>query len=102
MGRNILEIKRGDTFEIKAQLTRDGTWSIDGSVIKMSFIFDDEIVHTFTGTVIDVNQKIVKFNPTLEAVATVRSGRYDIQVHDGNHPVTHKVGVVEISDDVTP
>ena len=97
-----LEIVRGDTFGIKVQLTRDGTWTLSGSTIEMSFKFDDDVVHTFEGTIIDLNQKIVSFNPSIEAVATVRSGRYDIQVNDGLHPITHRVGIVEITDDVTP
>ena len=97
-----LKIYRGDTFPLTWTLSRKGDWSLIGSSVKMSFRFDDDIVHTFTGTLIDDNTKKVEFTPTDEAVGTVRSGVFDIEVNDGSHPLTHKKGIVEIIDDVTP
>lgn len=97
-----IEIFRGDTFPLKWTLSRNGNWSLVGSTVKMSFKFDDDVVHTFVGTVLDYNTKEVEFTPTSEAVGTVRSGVFDIQVHDGVNPLTHKKGVVVIKEDVTP
>lgn len=97
-----IEIFRGDTFPLKWTLSRNGDWSLQGSTVKMSFRFDDDVVHTFEGNIIDYNKKIVEFTPTAEAVETVRSGDFDIQVNDGVHPLTHKKGIVVIKQDVTP
>jgi len=99
--KDTLEIFRGDTYPLKWTLSRSGEWSLTGSTVKMSFKFDDDIVHTFIGNVLDYNKKIVEFTPTAEAVGTVRSGVYDIEVNDGVHPLTHKKGVVVIKEDVT-
>lgn len=98
----LLERFRGDTFPIEATLTRDGTWTLVGSTVKMSFKFDDGVTHTFTGTVTDYPNKIVEFVPTASAVGTARVGVFDIQVDDGTYVATHVRGTVRILQEVTP
>lgn len=102
MADTLLERYRGDTFPIEATLTRDGTWSLVGSVVKMSFIFDDDVTHTFTGTVTDHANKVVEFEPTTAAVASTRTGTFDIQVDDGSYIATHMRGTVRVLQEVTP
>ena len=97
----ILERFRGDTYPVEATLTRDGDWTLDGSVVKMTFEFNDKIEHTFIGTVTDLVNHIVEFEPTGDAVNKVRQGRFDIQVDDGFYVATHISGQVHIVNDVT-
>ena len=100
-----LEIFRGDTFDIKVLLTRDAYWVLTGSTVEMSFKFNDDVIHTFTGTITSdthATDKYATFNPTEAAVATVRQGIFDVQVDDGSHPITHMKGTVKILQDVTP
>jgi len=99
---NILQIRRGDTYPIAYTLTRNGDWTLVGSTVEMSFEFDDEVVHTFVGSVTDYDNKIVEFEPTLAAVADIRCGKFDIQVDDGAYKATHITGTVDIAFDVTP
>ncbi len=103
----ILQIRRGDTYPIAYTLTRNGDWTLVGSTVEMSFEFDDAVVHTFVGTVTDDDygpdgDKIVEFEPTLAAVASIRCGKFDIQVDDGAFKATHITGTVDIKFDVTP
>jgi len=98
----LLERFRGDTFPIEATLTRDGSWTLVGSTVKMSFIFDDGVTHTFTGSVVDYANKIVHFIPTTASVASARVGTFDIQVDDGTYIATHVRGTVRILQEVTP
>ena len=102
MANVLLERFKGDTYPIEATLTRDGTWSLSGSTVKMSFEFDDAITHTFTGTITDYGTKTVEFVPTAAAVASARHGMFDIQVDDGTYIATHIRGTVRILEDVTP
>lgn len=103
MAKNILQIHRGDTYPIAFQLTRNGTWTLVGSVVKMSFEFpNDATVYTFTGTVTDFDNKIVEFVPSPPAVAEIRCGKFDIEVDDGAYVATHITGTVDITFDVTP
>lgn len=102
MADTLLERFRGDTFPIEVTLTRDGAWSLSGSTVKMTFIFSDEVVHTFTGTITDSPNKIVEFEPTTASVLTARQGTFDVQVDDGSYVATHMRGTVRILQDVTP
>jgi len=102
MEYNLLERRRGDTYPMEYNLSRAGIWVLTGSTVKMTFIFEDEVVHTFTGTILSEDEKLVKFEPTSAAVADVRSGKYDIQVDDGTYIATHIKGIVSIIEDVTP
>lgn len=97
-----IERKRGDTYPIEAILTRDDEWVLTGSEIKMTMKFDDDVEHTFNGTVLSEEEKRVSFTPTSVAVDTVRKGVYDIQVDDGFFIATHVKDVVNIIEDVTP
>jgi hypothetical protein len=99
---DVLKITRGDNFPITVQLSRDGTWTLSGSTVEMSLKFSDDVVHTFTGININDTEKTVDFVPTADAVNTVRNGDFDVQVDDGAYVVTHIVGRVEITEDVTP
>ena len=101
MANILLERFRGDTFPIEATLTRDGTWSLSGSTVEMSFRFDDDVVHTFTGTITDLANKVVEFEPSVASVASNRQGVFDIQVDDGTYIATHVRGTVRVLDDVT-
>ena len=98
----ILQVKRGDNYPIAYTLSRKGTWTLVGSTVEMSFIFDDDVVHTFTGSVTDYDNKIVEFEPTTNAVAQIRCGKFDIQVDDGVYKATHITGTVDVVFDVTP
>lgn len=105
--KNILQIRRGDTYPIAYKLSRDGDWTLIGSTVEMSFEFDDAVVHTFVGTVTDDDygedgDKIVEFEPTLASVVDIRTGRFDIQVDDGAYKATHITGTVDVAWDVTP
>ena len=100
MAEIILERYRGDTFPIEATLSRNGTWTLVGAV-KMTFKFDDDVLHTFDGTIVSSTDHIVTFIPTAEAIETVRSGIFDIQVNDGSYIYTHLKGTVDIIGDVT-
>ncbi len=102
MDYNLLQRFRGDTYPIEATLSRDGDWTLTGSTVKLTFIFDDEVVHSFTGTILDEDTKSVEFEPTASAVDTVRQGRFDIQVDDGVYVATHIEGVIDIIQDRTP
>lgn len=112
MGNNILQIRRGDTYPRDAIVSRKGEdWLVGGSVVKMSFEFDDDVVHTFTGTQIgsgtydattDITDYVFQFEPTADSVATIRCGKFDIQVDDGSYIATHLAGTVDIVFDVTP
>tara|TARA_R110000772_G_scaffold5454_9_gene19558 strand:- start:1090 stop:1398 length:309 start_codon:yes stop_codon:yes gene_type:complete len=102
MDYKLLTYYRGDTRPIEAKLTRDGDWTLTGSTVKMTFIFDDAIVHTVVGTVIDEDAKLVEFEPIAAAVATVRQGTFDICVDDGVYVATHIDGIVMITQDRTP
>ena len=68
----ILEYKRGDSYPLEVQLTRNGDWDLIDSTVEMSFTFSDGIVHTFTGVVTDFDNMIVEFEPTVDAVAEIR------------------------------
>jgi len=103
----ILQIHRGDNYPIAYKLSRNGDWTLVGSTVEMSFEFEDEVVHTFTGTVTDDDygpdgDKIVEFEPTSASVADIRCGKFDIQVDDGSYKATHIAGTVDIVFDVTP
>ena len=97
----VLERFRGDTYPVEATLSRDEAWTLDGSVVKMTFQFNDKIKHTFIGTVTDDINHIVEFEPTGDAVNKVRQGRFDIQVDDGFYIATHIAGEIHIVNDVT-
>lgn len=97
-----IEYHRGDDHPIEAVLTRDDDWTLTGSTIKMTMKFDDDIEHTVEGTILSEEEKRVQFLPITAAVATIRKGKYDIQVNDGFYTSTHIVGVVSIIEDVTP
>lgn len=97
-----LEYHRGDGHPIIAKLTRDDEWVLTGSTIELTMIFDDDVVHTVEGTILDEDEKTVQFIPITAAVATVRKGKYDIQVDDGFYKSTHITGVISIIEDVTP
>ena len=112
MGNNILQIHRGDTFPRDFLISRKGEdWMVGGIVVEMSFEFDDAIVHTFTGTQLgsgvydataDITDYTFQFEPTLASVASIRCGKFDIQVDDGSYIATHLAGTVDIVFDVTP
>lgn len=103
MLQETLQVYKGNTFRIRWQLKRDDTWTLQGKTVKMSFRFnDDDIVHTFTGVVHNESLKIVDFTPTAESVATVRKGEFDIVVTDGVNPLTHKKGIIDVINTVTP
>ena len=112
MGNNILQIRRGDTYPRDANISRKGEdWMTGGTTVEMSFEFDDAIVHTFTGTQLgvgvydattDITDYIFQFEPTLASVATIRCGKFDIQVDDGTYIATHITGTIDIVFDVTP
>lgn len=102
MDYELLQYYRGDTRPIEATLSRDGDWTLIGSTIKMTFIFDDDVVHTMTGTLMDDDTKLVQFEPISAAVATIRQGVFDISVDDGTYLATHIDGIVMIKQDVTP
>ena len=103
---SILQIKRGDNYPIGYTLTRNGDWTLVGSTVKMSFTFDDAVVHTFNGSLIDdgdgTGDKIVSFEPSVASVAEIRCGKFDIQVDDGAYVATHITGTVDVVFDVTP
>lgn len=102
MDINLLRYYRGDTRPIEAILSRDGNWSLLGSSIKLTFIFDDNVVHSAIGTLVDDDTKLVEFEPIPASVATVRQGVFDISVDDGDYVATHLDGIVQITQDVTP
>ena len=102
---SILQVRRGDNYPIAYTLSRATAWTLAGSTVEMSFTFDDAVVHTFTGSVLDDTddlEKIVEFEPTLASVASIRCGKFDIQVDDGAYKATHIAGTVDIIFDVTP
>lgn len=100
----LIQIVRGDRQTLTATLARTNTWSLADSTVKMSFKFDDDVVHTFIGTITDYDNFVIDFVPTADAVASVRCGTFDVVVIDDNTSisVTHIVGTVDIIADVTP
>ncbi len=99
----LLKRFRGDTYPIEATLSRDTDFTLTGSDIKMTFIFDDDVVvHTFTGTVTSEENKTVEFVPTPASIDTIRRGKFDIQVDDGVYIATHLKGIINVVEDVTP
>ena len=101
MTSDTIERFRGDTYPVEFTLSRDGDWTLSGSTVEMSFKFDDDVVHTFLGTITSEVDKTVSFEPTTDAISTVRDGVYDIQVDDSAYITTHAKGIVTIADDVT-
>lgn len=100
----LLQIVRGDRGTLTATLSRTSTWSLADSTVKMSFVFDDDVVHTFTGAITDYDNYVIDFVPTEDSVASVRCGEFDVAVIDDNTSisVTHITGTVDIIADVTP
>lgn len=96
-----LSYVRGDTFPVDVQLTRDGGWSLTGSTVTMSIKFDDNIVHTIDGNIVDVYKKKVSFPLPNDVTNTVRIGDYDISINDGDYIITHLSGVISIIQDVS-
>lgn len=101
MGTTIIRY-RGDNYPIEAKLTRNEAWSLSGSTVEITVVFDDGVNHTVTGEIIDETNKIVSFIPTSAIINTVRDGTYDIQVDDGNYIYTHLSGEINIISDTTP
>ena len=102
MGTKIIRY-RGDNYPIEAKLTRNGSWSLDGSTVKITIVFnDDGVDNTVTGTVTDEPNKIVEFATTSAIINSVRDGTYDIQVDDGSYIYTHLSGEISIISDITP
>lgn len=100
----IIQIVRGDRQTLTATLARTNTWSLADSTVKMSFKFDDDVVHTFVGTITDYDNFIIDFVPTADAVASIRCGEFDVVVINDttSFSVTHITGTVDVIADVTP
>ena len=102
IGHNMeLERYRGDTYPVKATLSRNGNFDATGITFKMSVKIGESAVETIDGNILDTANGVVEFILPTTITDVTGSGVFDIQGDDG-YIYTYTKGTINIIQDVTP
>ena len=91
---------RGDTYPLTATLGRNGNFNIDDMTFTLSTQIGNGTVYASTGTIVDADNGIVKFEWPTGSVDIAGEGVYDIQGQD-SYIYTYDKGKFTLLEDVT-